>query len=48
MVFVTEKDGLAQATIDACDLTAKIPMPHGVDSLNVAAVSAVTFWDLCR
>lgn len=48
MVFGTEGDGLAQATIDACDLTIKIPMSHGVDSLNVAAASAVTFWDLCR
>ena len=48
MVFGTEGDGLAQATIDACDLTIKIPMSHGVDSLNVAAASAVTFWELCR
>lgn len=48
MVFGTEGDGLEQATIDACDLTIKIPMAHGVDSLNVAAASAVTFWELCR
>lgn len=48
MVFGTEGDGLAQQTINACDLTVKIPMAHGVDSLNVAAATAVAFWDLCR
>lgn len=48
MVFGTEGDGLAPATIEACDLTVRIPMMHGVDSLNVAAASAVTFWELCR
>lgn len=48
MAFGTEGEGLDQATIDACDLTVKIPMAHGVDSLNVAAATAVTFWDLCR
>lgn len=47
MVFGTEGDGLADETIEACDLTIKIPMAHGVDSLNVAAASAVAFWDLC-
>lgn len=48
MVFGTEGDGLAGSTIEACDLTVRIPMMHGVDSLNVAAASAVTFWELCR
>lgn len=42
----TEGDGLSQSTIDACDYTVKIPMYHGVDSLNVAAASAVAFWQL--
>ena len=42
----TEGDGLKEATIDACDYTIKIPMSHGVDSLNVAAASAVAFWQL--
>lgn len=46
VVLGTEGDGLAQATIDACDFTVKIPMYHGVDSLNVAAASAVAFWEL--
>lgn len=46
LVFGTEGDGLADATISACDLTIKIPMHHGVDSLNVAAASAVAFWEL--
>ncbi len=48
MFFGTEGDGLSSETIDACDYTVKIPMYHDVDSLNVAAASAVTFWDLCR
>ena len=48
MVFGTEGDGLARETIESCDLTVRIPMAHGVDSLNVAAASAVTFWELCR
>ena len=47
MVFGTEGDGLAQRTIAACDYTVRIPMAHGVDSLNVAAASAVAFWQLC-
>lgn len=47
LVFGTEGEGLEQETIDACDITIKIPMQHGVDSLNVAAASAVAFWDLC-
>ena len=42
----SEGDGLLDATIDACDYTVKIPMYHGVDSLNVAAASAVAFWQL--
>ena len=44
----TEGDGLADSTIAACDYTVKIPMSHGVDSLNVAAASAVAFWVLGR
>ncbi|MDO4400370.1 MAG: RNA methyltransferase [Coriobacteriia bacterium] len=47
LVFGTEGDGLAHATIAACDYTVKIPMSHGVDSLNVAAATAVAFWQLC-
>lgn len=46
IVLGTEGDGLAQDVISACDYTAKIPMFHGVDSLNVAAASAVAFWQL--
>lgn len=42
----TEGDGLSQRTIEASDLVAKIPMREGVDSLNVAAASAVAFWEL--
>ena len=48
LVLGTEGDGLAQATIARCDFTARIPMAHGVDSLNVAAAGAVAFWELCR
>lgn len=44
----TEGDGLAKSTIAACDYTVMIPMYHGVDSLNVAAASAVAFWQLRR
>lgn len=44
----TEGDGLRAGTIAGCDLTVTIPMSHGVDSLNVAAASAVAFWELCR
>lgn len=44
----TEGDGLADGTIAACDYTVRIPMAHGVDSLNVAAASAVAFWELGR
>ena len=46
IVLGTEGDGLAQTTISRCDYTVKIPMSHGVDSLNVAAASAVAFWQL--
>ncbi len=42
----TEGDGLAGSTIAACDYTVRIPMTHGVDSLNVAAASAVAFYQL--
>ena len=48
IVLGTEGDGLAHATIAACDYTVKIPRSHGVDSLNVAAASAVAFWQLGR
>jgi len=44
----SEGDGLTDSTIAACDYTVKIPMYHGVDSLNVAAASAVAFWQLRR
>jgi tRNA G18 (ribose-2'-O)-methylase SpoU len=44
----TEGEGLLEETIDACDYTVMIPMFHGVDSLNVAAASAVAFWQLGR
>ena len=46
IVLGTEGDGLAQHTIAGCDYTVRIPMSHGVDSLNVAAASAVAFWEL--
>lgn len=46
VVLGTEGDGLAESTIAHCDYTVKIPMYHGVDSLNVAAASAVAFWEL--
>ena len=46
IVLGTEGDGLADSTIDGCDYTVKIPMTHGVDSLNVAAASAVAFFQL--
>ena len=48
VVLGTEGDGLAPSTIAQCDHTVKIPMAHGVDSLNVAAASAVAFWQLRR
>ena len=46
IVLGTEGEGLASQTIASCDYTVKIPMSHGVDSLNVAAASAVAFWEL--
>ena len=46
IVLGTEGEGLTDATIAQCDYTVKIPMYHGVDSLNVAAASAVAFWEL--
>ncbi len=48
IVLGTEGEGLASCTIEDCDYTVKIPMYHGVDSLNVAAASAVAFWELCK
>ena len=46
VVLGAEGDGLTDVTIDGCDYTVMIPMYHGVDSLNVAAASAVAFWQL--
>ncbi|MCM1050605.1 MAG: RNA methyltransferase [Paenibacillus sp.] len=46
IIMGTEGDGLPQATIDSADYTARIPMYHNVDSLNVAAAAAVAFWQL--
>ena len=48
IILGTEGNGLADDTINACDYTVMIPMSHGVDSLNVAAASAVAFWQLGR
>ncbi len=48
VVLGTEGDGLGENTIADCDYTVRIPMSHGVDSLNVAAASAVAFWQLSR
>jgi tRNA G18 (ribose-2'-O)-methylase SpoU len=46
VILGAEGDGLTDKTIDLSDYTIKIPMAHGVDSLNVAACSAVAFWEL--
>lgn len=46
VIMGTEGEGLPQATIDQADFTVRIPMYHQVDSLNVAAAAAVTFWEL--
>ena len=46
VVLGSEGDGLSDDSINGCDYTVKIPMYHGVDSLNVAAASAVAFWEL--
>ena len=48
VVLGTEGDGLAASTIASCDFVVRIPMSHQVDSLNVAAASAVAFWQLGR
>ena len=48
IILGTAGEGLEESTIDRCDYTVKIPMADGVDSLNVAAASAVTFWELGR
>ena len=48
IILGTEGEGLLASTMNACDYTVKIPMSHGVDSLNVAAASAVAFWQLGR
>ncbi|MBE6991749.1 MAG: RNA methyltransferase [Ruminococcaceae bacterium] len=47
IILGTEGEGLSDHTIACCDYKVKIPMSHGVDSLNVAAASAVAFWQLC-
>ena len=46
IILGSEGDGLTDGTIADCDYTVRIPMYHGVDSLNVAAASAVAFWEL--
>ncbi len=46
IILGTEGEGLQDSTLEACDYTVKIPMSHGVDSLNVAAASAIAFWEL--
>ncbi len=46
VILGNERDGLSSEIIAACDYTVRIPMSHGVDSLNVAAASAVAFWQL--
>ena len=48
VIMGTEGDGLSDKTISDCDFTVKIPMYHGVDSLNVAAASAVAFYQLAN
>lgn len=48
VILGTEGDGLCDDTIAACDYTIMIPMDHGVDSLNVAAASAIAFWELAH
>ena len=48
IILGTEGDGLPQTTIIQADYVARIPMAHGVDSLNVAAASAVAFWEMRR
>lgn len=48
LVLGTEGEGLRESTIEACDFTVRIPMAHGVDSLNVAAAAAIAFWELAE
>ena len=48
LLFGCEGTGLTRPVTEACDRTVVIPMSHGVDSLNVAASSAVAFWELCH
>lgn len=48
IILGTEGTGIKDETLALCDYTVKIPMSHGVDSLNVAAASAVTFWEMTR
>ncbi|MBQ2545709.1 MAG: RNA methyltransferase, partial [Clostridia bacterium] len=48
VVLGTEGDGLSDGTIEGCDFCVRIPMAHGVDSLNVGAAAAVAFWELMR
>ncbi len=48
IILGTEGEGLQDSTLATCDYTVKIPMSHGVDSLNVAAASAIAFWELGR
>ena len=48
VIMGTEGDGLPHHTIEEADYTVRIPMAHGVDSLNVAAAAAVAFWELRR
>ncbi|MCD7709134.1 MAG: RNA methyltransferase [Clostridiales bacterium] len=48
IILGSEGDGLAEETMARCDYTVRIPMSHGVDSLNVAAASAVAFWEMGR
>ncbi len=48
IILGTEGEGLKDSTLAACDYTVKIPMSHGVDSLNVAAASAIAFWELSK
>ena len=46
IILGTEGEGLKDSTLNSCDYTVKIPMSHGVDSLNVAAASTIAFWEL--
>ena len=48
IIMGTEGDGLSAQAIQSADYVVRIPMHHGVDSLNVAAASAVAFWELCK